>query len=289
MLSLAEAQALRRVMTAGLGVASRKGAGGGCGDGAVRTAVRTADSKSAVDALLAATPASQLVVIDQHTSWCGPCKQIAPRFAALAAEFPRVVFAKVDGDEYTLPGVSGFPTFQFYKGGKLVHSFSGADAAQLRRGILEHSTAPEAPAAVDASEKEEGGAHDATSAEASAQQAPASPLPRVELMLQTLGGLPLTDPSAFPRYAIRRSAGTALQVSARLAKHCPSHLARYVLRTVRLPPVTTASARLSRSFLFVCFPCSFVASLVKFFLLCVLRRRLRLLLFRFPSTSAPAF
>ena len=36
------------------------------------------------------------VAIDFTAAWCGPCKMIGPRFAAMADEFPLVVFVKVD-------------------------------------------------------------------------------------------------------------------------------------------------------------------------------------------------
>ena len=141
------------------------------GAGAARGGeVHHADSKDLVDALLKGNPGA-LVVLDQHATWCGPCQAIAPAFAAMAAEFTDVVFAKVDGDQYQLPGVSGFPTFQvsvllftvtfdanhahiltrspnifdlrrlqFFIDGQLVDSFSGADETKLRATIEAHQT-----------------------------------------------------------------------------------------------------------------------------------------------------
>ncbi|CAN0403730.1 unnamed protein product, partial [Discosporangium mesarthrocarpum] len=41
---------------------------------------------------------SMLVVVDFFAEWCGPCKQIAPAFKAMAKDFPKVVFLKVDVD-----------------------------------------------------------------------------------------------------------------------------------------------------------------------------------------------
>jgi thiol-disulfide isomerase/thioredoxin len=36
-----------------------------------------------------------LVVIDYSTTWCGPCKVIAPKFDELSDKYPDAVFCKV--------------------------------------------------------------------------------------------------------------------------------------------------------------------------------------------------
>ena len=62
-----------------------------------------------------------VVVIDNYTDWCGPCKIVAPRFAQLAQKYlnlykGRVYFAKenVEDNHPGVPTVRGVPCFHFY-------------------------------------------------------------------------------------------------------------------------------------------------------------------------------
>jgi len=78
------------------------------------------------------------VVVDFFSQGCGPCRQIAPYYRALAKEMAgEVAFYKVDvnkniGTAQQL-GIRAMPTFHFYHQGKLRHRFSGADARQLEQ------------------------------------------------------------------------------------------------------------------------------------------------------------
>lgn len=134
------------------------GGGGGAGAGAAQGAAPAAGQqdqtvhvrdKAHFDALVAAS-ANSLLVVDFFTTWCGPCKRIAPAYAQLARSYAgRVVFAKVDGDQVrdvvSASGVTGFPTFHFYRGGSRVAEFSGANEAELRRLVELHSAQREPP------------------------------------------------------------------------------------------------------------------------------------------------
>lgn len=76
------------------------------------------------------------VVVDYYSDSCGPCRQIAPRYQALAKEYKdKAVFLKVNVQ--TAPSVASnvrsMPTFRFFMNGKQKHEFSGGDEGQLRQ------------------------------------------------------------------------------------------------------------------------------------------------------------
>ncbi|CAE6345318.1 unnamed protein product [Rhizoctonia solani] len=87
---------------------------------------------------------SQLVVIDFHATWCGPCHQIAPRYEHLAKTNPQVHFLKCDVDAAQDVArhykVSAMPTFIFLKNGKQVDMVRGADPRSLESSIKKHKS-----------------------------------------------------------------------------------------------------------------------------------------------------
>ncbi|MFB6090132.1 MAG: thioredoxin [Halobellus sp.] len=76
------------------------------------------ESREQFDELVAE---SDVVLVDYHAEWCGPCKMLEPTVEELADETDAVVL-KVDIDEHQElardAGVRSVPTLEFYKNGE---------------------------------------------------------------------------------------------------------------------------------------------------------------------------
>lgn len=83
-----------------------------------------------------------LVVVDFFTTWCGPCKAIAPFIEQLQSKYPDVKFIKVDteaNEDVAGPlRIQSIPTFHFYVKGKLVDEMKGANSAALEQKVVQH-------------------------------------------------------------------------------------------------------------------------------------------------------
>merc|ERR1711945_11194 len=81
-----------------------------------------------------------LVCVDFFATWCPPCRMIAPILEEMSKEFVgKVIFLKVDVDEAEeIAGkeeIQAMPTFIFYKNGKRLEDFAGADQDRIRSTI----------------------------------------------------------------------------------------------------------------------------------------------------------
>ena len=82
------------------------------------------------------------VVIDMYAKWCMPCKQIAPHYEKMYADYEArddVVFLKCDVDQEMFNllqvEVMSIPTFVIYRAGVPVDKVLGGDLEELRATI----------------------------------------------------------------------------------------------------------------------------------------------------------
>lgn len=70
-----------------------------------------------------------LVLVDFHATWCGPCKMLTPIIEELANERSSVEFVKADVDELRdiarQYGIMSVPTLILFKNGNIVSQKSG--------------------------------------------------------------------------------------------------------------------------------------------------------------------
>lgn len=108
--------------------AAAAGAGAGFTQGSISQISTPQQIQAALDA---SGGRDGVVVATFSTSWCGPCRRLAPVLVQMAREQPGVVFVKVDGDASPQLvqgyGVSAFPTTLVFGGGKRVAVVRGAN------------------------------------------------------------------------------------------------------------------------------------------------------------------
>ena len=80
------------------------------------------------------------VIVDFWAAWCGPCRNIAPVFERLSAEYNgKLKFAKMDIDEHGLTpsrlGVQAIPTLLMFKDGNVIGRLVGPHPTRLKTEI----------------------------------------------------------------------------------------------------------------------------------------------------------
>jgi thioredoxin 1 len=84
----------------------------------------------------------KLLVIDFMANWCMPCKKLSRPLEELSNKYPKVVFIKIDVDEFeelaSLYNVTAMPTIVFGKSNKILEQFSGADINKIESVVQKY-------------------------------------------------------------------------------------------------------------------------------------------------------
>jgi len=84
------------------------------------------------------------LVVDYWAPWCGPCKTMAPEFAAAAGALrSKARFAKIDTEKFPALSqrlqIKGIPLLILYANGKEVARLSGArPASDIKTFVMQH-------------------------------------------------------------------------------------------------------------------------------------------------------
>lgn len=83
----------------------------------------------------------QVMVVDFHAHWCGPCKMLGPVLEQVVGEFPgKVSLGKVNVDDARdiaqREGVRSIPDVRIFRDGKQVDQFVGVASADTIRAML---------------------------------------------------------------------------------------------------------------------------------------------------------
>ena len=97
---------------------------------------------------------NEIVLVDFWASWCGPCKQFAPTFAASSEEHPDVAYVKVDTEAQqelaAAADIRSIPTLMAFKKGKLVFNQAGALPPAALEDLIQQVKAFDVDAAIAA-------------------------------------------------------------------------------------------------------------------------------------------
>ena len=87
---------------------------------------------------------NRLIVVDCYAEWCGPCKKIAPEISLLSDKYKNnnngILVLMLDVDECddiaAKYEIKSLPTILYFKHGKLIDRFIGANMIEIEKKIV---------------------------------------------------------------------------------------------------------------------------------------------------------
>jgi len=102
------------------------------------------NTKISLESYTASINEDKVTMVDFYTTWCGPCKRMAPDVVKLRNEFAgKANVLQVDAEKYmdisSLYQLKGYPTIMFFKSGKLLATELGMlSYAKLKSKLESH-------------------------------------------------------------------------------------------------------------------------------------------------------
>ncbi len=87
---------------------------------------------------------NDFVIVDFWAQWCGPCKSFAPTYEKISAEFPDIVFGKVNTEEEQ--GIAAhfqirsIPTLMMFREQIIIYSEAGALPEPAFKDVVERAS-----------------------------------------------------------------------------------------------------------------------------------------------------
>ena len=108
--------------------------------------------------LLALTKQNKIVFVDFWATWCAPCRQFGVVFQQVAAQYPDVIFAKINLEEEQELAeafhIQSIPHLMVFKQGVVIYSEAGSMPESVLNELVEQAIAADVSQIIEGMNKE---------------------------------------------------------------------------------------------------------------------------------------